>query len=242
MDAEQIAALRVRGALIEKSKGFFIVRLGLVGGSCTPGLLRGAAELAERFGNGSIHLTTRQSIEIQNVPEEVIHHALVHMDTLGLSSANSGERVRTIVACPGHPVCRFSTGDTQSLAQSIHSHFRNYEGLHTKVKVSITGCPNSCAKPQENDIGIMTMGPRGYKLFIGGRIGKKPSLAVPLDYYAVNEDAVIGFVARTLDWLAERGKPKERFATLLERVGQELFHSDVTQPWAQDHGLTIEQA
>ena len=53
---------------------------------------------------------------------------------------------------------------------------------------------------------------------------------------------MIGFVARTLDWLAERGKPKERFATLLERVGQELFHSDVTQPWARDHGLTIEQA
>ena len=86
------------------------------------------------------------------------------------------------------------------------------------------------------------MGPKGYRLFIGGRIGKKPSLAIPLDYYAVNEDAVIGFVARTLDWLAERGKPKERFATLLERVGQELFHSDVTQPWAQDHGQTIEQA
>jgi len=242
MNAEQIAALRVRGVLIEKSKGHFVIRLGLVGGSCTPELLRGAAELAERFGNGSIHLTTRQSIEIQNVPEEFIHDALVHMDTLGLPSANSGERVRTIVACPGHPVCCFSTGDTQSLAQSIHSHFSNCEGLNTKVKISITGCPNSCAKPQENDIGIMTVGPKGYRLFIGGRIGRKPSLAIPLDLYAVNEDAVIRFVARTLDWLAKQGKPKERFASVIERVGQELFHSDVTQPWARDYGATLEKA
>jgi dissimilatory sulfite reductase (desulfoviridin) alpha/beta subunit len=242
LEAEQIAALRVRGALIEKSKEHFVIRLGLVGGSCDPELLRGAAELAERFGNGSVHLTTRQSIEIQNVPEELIHDALVHMDTLGLPSANSGERVRTIVACPGHPVCRFSTGDTQSLAQSIHSHFRNYEGLHTKVKISITGCPNSCAKPQENDIGIMTMGPRGYRLFIAGRIGRKPSLAIPLDSYAANEDAVIRFIARTLDWLAERGGPKERFASVIERVGQELFHSDVTKPWTQECAATLEQA
>jgi dissimilatory sulfite reductase (desulfoviridin) alpha/beta subunit len=241
MDAEQITALRVRGALIEKGNEHFVIRLGLLGGSCTPEFLRGVAELAERFGNGSIHLTTRQSIEIQSVPEELIHDALVHMESLKLPSANSGERVRTIVACPGHPVCRFSTGDTQHLAASIHSHFHNYEGLHTKVKISITGCPNSCAKPQENDIGIMTMGPGGYRLFIAGRIGRKPSLAIPLDSYAANEDAVIRFIARTLDWLAEQGKPKERFASVIERVGQELFHKDVTQPWTQDFGATPEQ-
>ena len=242
MEPEQIAALRVRGALIEKSKEHFVIRLGLVGGSCSPQFLRAVAELAERFGDGSIHLTTRQSMEIQNVPEELIHEALAHMDALGLPSANSGERVRSIVACPGHPACRFSTGDTQRLAQSIHSHFHHYEGLHTKLKISITGCPNSCAKPQENDIGIMTLGTSGYRLFIAGRIGRKPSLAIPLDSYATNEDAVIRFIARTLDWLAERGKPKERFAGVIERVGQELFHSEVTKPWTQECGARLEQA
>ena len=126
MNKEELAVLRSKGVLVEKRKGYFVIRLKVVGGSCSPKFLRNVAELAEHFGDGSVHLTVRQSMEIQHVSEENVHDALVYIDKLGLSLASSGAYLRTIVACPGHPVCRFSKGDTQTLAQMIDSEFSDY--------------------------------------------------------------------------------------------------------------------
>ena len=103
------------------------------------------------------------------------------------------------------------------------------------MKISITGCANSCAKPQENDIGIMAIGKQRYKLFVGGRIGQKPSFAIPLDSYAPNEEAVIRFIGLTLDWLSERGRSKERFSAVIKRLGMKAFHVDVIQVWVQNY-------
>ena len=55
MKQEEIAALREHGALIQKSKEHFIVRLRVTGGHAPATLLRAAADLAERFGDGAAY-------------------------------------------------------------------------------------------------------------------------------------------------------------------------------------------
>lgn len=52
------------------------------------------------------------------------------------------------------PECSHANIGTYELAKKIDERFFNVD-LPTKLKVSVTGCPNSCAKPQVNDVGIM---------------------------------------------------------------------------------------
>ena len=142
MDEETVARWRAQGVLIQKDKNSFILRMAICGGEVTAGLLRFAAALGDDFG-ASLHLTTRQTIEVQNIPAARVEEALARMAAAGLPQASVGPRLRTIVACPGDPVCRFSAGDTQQLARLIYRQFNNYSGLRTKVKMALTGCRNS---------------------------------------------------------------------------------------------------
>ncbi|MEK7847682.1 MAG: hypothetical protein AAB270_02030 [Chloroflexota bacterium] len=44
--------------------------------------------------------------------------------------------------------------NSQELAATLQERFGGYGPLPHKFKIAVAGCPNSCAKPQENDLGI----------------------------------------------------------------------------------------
>lgn len=227
MDEEKIARWRERGALIQKDKERFIIRMGFTGGTVTSARMQEVAGLAQRFG-GTLHLTTRQTVEIQNIVAANVDELLDEMQRCGISYAAVGPRLRTVVACPGDPVCRFSAGDTQQLASAIQERFCTFTGLQTKFKVSITGCRNSCAKPQENDLGIMADGKRGYLVFVGGRIGRTPCLGFELDRVLPDASEVLAFMERVLTWLVSNGQKKERLGAAISRVGRQVFLQGVS--------------
>lgn len=224
MDEQTVARWRDLGVLIQKDKALFILRMGVTGGSVTPEYLRFAAELAEKTG-ATLHLTTRQTVEIQNLPQDCVEDALEQMQLAGIPYAHAGPRLRTIVACPGAPVCRFSCGDTQGMANLLHGVHGDFSGLQVKVKISLTGCRNCCAKPQENDIGFVADGGNGYRVFVGGKLGRRPHLGEELKQPLPDADAVLTFVGRILVWLRENGGEKERLADVIDRLGREQFLS-----------------
>ena len=58
-----------------------------------------------------------------------------------------------ITACPGNRVCKHGQKDSQDFAKEIDEKFFGTELPH-KFKVAVSGCPNACTKPRENDIGF----------------------------------------------------------------------------------------
>lgn len=48
----------------QKQKDNFSLRLAVVGGTLTAENLRKIAEVAEKYGDGHVHLTSRQGVEI----------------------------------------------------------------------------------------------------------------------------------------------------------------------------------
>ena len=231
MDRTRDESLFDQNAIRQKGGGTYVVRLGLVGGACSSEVLRQAADMADEFSDGSVHLTTRQTMEIANIPAERVSEAYAYMDRAGLPRARTGAALRGVVACPGQPACRFATGDTQGLARQIEERFADRTGLHTKLKVAVTGCPNSCAKPQVNDLGVMVAGKRGYRLSVGGRVGRSPRWATEVEPLAPSPEAVLAFVDLAIRWLSGCGRPKERFAAVLDRLGLDVFTREVTEPW-----------
>ena len=62
--AADYAALKKGGFMRQKQKNCFSMRLKVVGGQVTAGQLAAVAEIAEKYGHGYVHLTSRQGIEI----------------------------------------------------------------------------------------------------------------------------------------------------------------------------------
>ena len=58
------AALKKGGFMRQKQKGFFSLRIQVVGGNLTAENIKTVAEVAEKYGKGYVHMTSRQGIEI----------------------------------------------------------------------------------------------------------------------------------------------------------------------------------
>jgi anaerobic sulfite reductase subunit C len=148
------ANLKGRGILEQKEPGTYTVRLRITGGRVGAKELSALAKITADHGLENVHLTTRQGVEIPNVRSEDIDSICAAISAAGLGPAAIGPCVRTITACQGG-ICRHGIIDTQRLAQRVYDRFHGVSGLPHKFKIGITGCPNACIKPRENDLGIM---------------------------------------------------------------------------------------
>ena len=108
------------------------------------------AELAEKYGDGTLEFTTRKSIEIQGVKGENVDDLMAEvygngLKTIGMGYAN---------ACPGMAYCPEGLVETKELANELTMQFAQKLTPH-KMKIGIAGCPNSCVRAESNDIGIV---------------------------------------------------------------------------------------
>ncbi|MDF7823024.1 hypothetical protein P4B35_03295 [Pontiellaceae bacterium B12227] len=138
----------------QKQQGKFAIRLRAVGGDLTVEQLSAISAVAEKYGAGGVHLTTRQGVEIHEVSTENLKAAQAELESAGLKMGAEGNRVRIVMACPGNATCRFGAINTKSLAAELD---RRYFRMDTpyKLKMGVTGCPNNCGKAREADIGVM---------------------------------------------------------------------------------------
>jgi dissimilatory sulfite reductase (desulfoviridin) alpha/beta subunit len=60
----------------------------------------------------------------------------------------------------------------------------------------------------------------GYTILIGGTLGKKPRLAVPLKKDIRDTEEIFRLVDRCIRFYQLHGRPKERFGHLMERLGE----------------------
>ena len=222
----QQAAPKPSGIMQQPQEGRWAARIKLVAGHVTADQLRVLADVAEQYGNGAIHLTTRQGVEIHDLSEGAIEPAAGALAAVNLGYGGSGKRVRTIVACPGLR-CKYGVIDAQGLAFKLDERLRGYEGLPSKFKIAVTGCPNGCAKPQATCLGIMGRRRKGedgesrpiYLVFVGGKMGRSPKLAEVLPVEIQDEDTLLDVAVATVEWYRDNGQEKERFANTLDRMG-----------------------
>ncbi|OIQ58430.1 anaerobic sulfite reductase subunit C [Moorella thermoacetica] len=149
---------------ITSRRGYTALRLRVPGGHLAAEYLSLIQDIARRYGNGTVHLTTRQGFEIPGIPldkvpevNQLLAPMLQQEAALGVAIENiqagyPAAGTRNVTACIGSRVCPFANFDTTALAQKI-------EGLiypnHYHVKIAITGCPNDCIKAHLQDIGII---------------------------------------------------------------------------------------
>ena len=151
--ATDYATLKKGGWMRQKQKNNFSLRVRVVGGNLTATQLAKIAEVAEKYGEGYAHLTSRQSVEIPFIKLENVEDVKAALAEGGVEPGVCGPRVRTITACQGEAVCPSGCIDTYALAKELDDRYFARELPH-KFKFGVTGCQNNCLKAEENDVGI----------------------------------------------------------------------------------------
>ena len=149
-----LAAYKKVGMIQQKQKEYFAMRLHAVGGDFSAEQLQKVAEVARKYGQGQVHLSTRQGIENHYVHYTKLEEARQALEKAGIAMGACGPRIRIVVACPGGSTCRWGTIDTKKISHELDQKYFRQDTPH-KFKIAVTGCPHNCAKATENDLGIM---------------------------------------------------------------------------------------
>lgn len=148
---------------ITKERGITASRVRVPGGHLDAELLGKIQEISEKYGNGKVHITSRQGFEILGIKFEhidavnemlqpIIDKLEINQEDPGTGYSAAG--TRNVSACIGNAVCPFANYKTSDFAKKIEKViFPN--DLH--VKIALTGCPNDCAKVRMHDFGIIGM-------------------------------------------------------------------------------------
>ena len=200
-------------------------------GLLTAEQLRAAAEAAERFGAGNAQMDSQGSLKIPDVPEAKAEECREFLAAHGLVTGGMGRHIRPVSACSG-TACRHGMIDTDDLAREIHERFvlgwRDVT-LPAKLKIGVGGCPNNCAMPNLCDIGIVGA-QGGYRLLLGGRGGRKLPEGRPAEHVFKTKDELLQTVERLLKLYRDQGQEKERFGSMLERLGFETVCREAAGP------------
>ena len=182
-DCEPRPPLR-RGAHVgfhaQRQRGLTYCGVALPVGRMSVAQMRGLADIAERYGSGTLRLTVWQNVIISDIAAAAQANVEPALAALGLTARASFARAG-IVACTGNTGCKFAASDTKTHALAIGEHLERTVELDTPVNVHITGCPNSCAQHYIGDIGLLgaKVGEgqvEGYHLYVGGGFAEQRAL------------------------------------------------------------------
>ena len=129
----------------------FATRAGRIAGH----QLRLVADLADRFGGGTVALTAQQQVVITGVEPSRADELAGHLEALDLLVRPTAFRKGTM-ACTGIEFCKLAIGETKGRAQWLTAELeRRLPGFGEEIRIHVNGCPNSCARFQVADVGLM---------------------------------------------------------------------------------------
>ena len=239
IEAVKFKAIRVPMGIYEQRKnGTFMVRVRCAAGMITPTQLKEVALLARREGTEPIHITTRQELQLHNVQLEQAPGILEQLYHLGLSSrGGGGNTVRNIMASEDAGISPVEVFDvtpyTLALTNTLIAEPDSWS-LPRKYKIALAGNDSDNANATFSDLGLIATirsGEKGFKVFIGGGLGSKPTAGFKLsDFIPATDLLYVGEAVKILfsEHGNRRNRHKARIRYIFYKLGEErvfeLFH------------------
>jgi ferredoxin-nitrite reductase len=202
--------------------------------------MRAVADIAQRYGSGSIRWTVWQNLIISDVPTEHVPEVKRAIEAAGLHWSATNVRAG-LVACTGNAGCKYSAANTKRHATAIADYLENRVALDQPLNIHITGCHHSCAQHYIGDIGLLatkvSVGEEmveAYHVYVGGAYGKNRNIGRELYRDIVADQLPLLIERMLLGYMAHRAAPQESFHDYTRRVPTEslLQHFEVGSPIA----------
>jgi sulfite reductase (ferredoxin) len=173
----------------QRQPGLCYVGATVSRGRMTGEQLEAAADLAERYGSGSLRCTVAQNLLILDVPKEKANELAQELGKIGLQVEGS-MFWRGTVACTGTEFCKLAISETKGFARWLVEELEErLPQFDQQLKLHVTGCPNSCGQHWIADIGLEGKKiKQGHKLVdafcfnLGGAVGRHAGVARPVGY------------------------------------------------------------
>ncbi|SHH00880.1 nitrite/sulfite reductase domain-containing protein [Tepidibacter thalassicus] len=211
-----------KGAVLQRDKETFAIAPHIPGGIITPDTLRKIADVAEKYKAQALKLTSSQRIAIVGLKEEDLDNVWKDLDMK--PGAAIGLCVRSVKICPGTTFCKRGLQDSVGIGMKLDNLYHGMN-LPNKLKIGVSGCPNSCADNHFRDIGIMGTA-KGFNIQVGGKGGVKPRIGDTL-YKNVDEKDLFTIIDKIVKVYAENAKKHERLGAYIDRIGIEEFKKQV---------------
>ena len=139
----------------------FMCRLRIPNGIVKAAQFAGLADLAERYGGGYAHVTTRANIQIREIQAHNAVAVVEAIQDLGLCSRGSGaDNIRNVTGTPTAGIDPQELIDTRPYAREWHFHIlndRSLYGLPRKFNVAFDGAGIIPVLEDTNDIGFQAV-------------------------------------------------------------------------------------
>lgn len=139
----------------------YMCRLRIPNGILKAWQFEGTAELAERFGGGYSHVTTRANLQIREITAEKAPLLLEGLADLGLTAKGSGaDNIRNVTGSAAAGIDPLELLDTRPHARAWHHHIlndRSLYGLPRKFNVAFDGAGSIATLEDTNDIGFQAV-------------------------------------------------------------------------------------
>ncbi|MBA2541363.1 MAG: nitrite/sulfite reductase [Deltaproteobacteria bacterium] len=229
----------LNGVYGQRQDGVNMIRAKLPAGIVTPAQLEALAVVAERFGGGKGHVTTRQNVQYHFVPQADVEDALRILADSGITTKEAcGHSVRNWTCCPFAGVAKDEPFDPTPYVEALARHLlrgKYSSTLPRKLKPSLGGCCGTdCSQAFINDLGFLARsrdGQIGFQLLAGGGLSTlRRSALVVEDFVPAAElleasDAVI----RVFHRIGNRNnKAKARLKWAIDKIGVPAFLAEYT--------------
>src|SRR5712672_2470350 len=216
----------------------YMCRLRIPNGILTHRQFAGIADVAERYGGGYSHVTTRANLQIREIAPKNAVAVVEAIQDLGLSSRGAGaDNIRNVTGTPTAGIDPQELIDTRPYAREWHFHILNERalyGLPRKFNVAFDGAGVIPVLEDTNDIAFQAVEVKDghgvapgiwFALAIGGITGHRDFarstgvVVKPTDATKVADAIVRVFI----DHGDRTNRNKARLKYVLDQMGVEKF-------------------
>lgn len=198
------------GVHSQKQEGLSYVGVVVPVGRITSERMHGLADIADRYGSGTIRLTVWQNLLISDIPDGKMPDALAAIAALGLTH-EAGPLRAGLVACTGNAGCKFAASNTKGHAAMLADWLEARIVVDQPINIHVTGCHNSCAQHYIADIGLLGAKVErgedmleGYDLHVGGGAGPLQAIGRLIRPAVVAEDLPPMILNLLQSWMTTR--------------------------------------
>lgn len=148
-------ALLHLGSYPQAQKNQFYVAAVAPLGRLDPLMLKGAAQLASEYGDGTLRFTPWQGVLLPNIERPgVVSERLAQLGFL----CSVDQPLARMIACTGSSGCGKGLADTKADAMQLAA-------LQPGIEAHLSGCPRSCAAAHTAPVTLLAVSPGHYDLY-----------------------------------------------------------------------------
>jgi ferredoxin-nitrite reductase len=223
---------------VAPNQNSYMCRLRIPNGIINAAQFSGVAGLAERFGGGYAHVTTRANLQVREVEARNAVAMIEAIQDLGLCSRGSGaDNIRNVTGTPTAGIDPQELIDTRPFAREWHFHIlndRSLYGLPRKFNVAFDGAGMIAVLEETNDIGFQAVRLNEgfglepgvwFKLCLGGITGHRDFARDTGVLVRPNEACKVadGVVRLFIEHGNRTDRTKARLKYVLDAMGVEKF-------------------